>query len=271
MKGQKNTRRFGRLFRSPLTMALMCCAGISAATTAASAQYIDLSEPVTRPAEELMIGQTAYTQPAGTTQLILSGSQARTGESRNSSISARAEVGITDRLQVHGELPIDITDRSSSFSAQTGVSRAEVGAKYAITEYGAPVALSAGMGVEVPFASSDVTGDRPDAGPSYKPSLMIASGSGPVTFHADAEAELGQSSQALNYNVGTQYSLGSWVPSVEVNARAMENTSPEVYATPGLTYKFSDRAQLGAGAAIGLNDRSESVQMMAKFSMQLGQ
>jgi len=264
MKGKNITR-------SLLTMAMISCAGILTATSVAPAQRINMSENVSRPAEELVIGQTSYTQPEGTTQLILSASQDRTNDSRSSTVSMRGEYGVTDRLQLQGELPVDIMDRSSSsFSAQSGITRAQVGAKYGITTTHDPVALSAAMDIEFPFGSSDVNGERPSAGPTYKPALMLSTGSGPVTAHADAQAELGQPSRALNYNAGTQFSLGSWVPSVEVNARAMENSAPEVYATPGVTYKFSDRAQLGAGAAIGLNDQSESVKLMAKFSMQLG-
>jgi hypothetical protein len=245
------------------------CAGLH---LTASAQLIDMDENVSRPAEELFMGQTVYTQPEGTTQMIVSGSQNRTGDLRASHLSARAEYGLTDRLQLQAEIPLDITDRSSNFTAQSGVSRIVGGATYRMTSIGSPIAASAALDIEAPLAkASDVTGDRPAAGPMFKPSLIMATGSGPVTVHASAQAELGQPTRALNYGIGSQYSLGNWVPSVEVNSRAIENGRPEFYATPGVTYKFSDRAQLGAGAAIGLNDQSKSTQLMAKFSLQLGQ
>jgi len=264
----KNTPRSSRLFRSSLAIAAICL-GLHLNNATAPAQTIT-NEPLDRPVEELFIGQTAYTQPQGSTQMILSGSQARTGDLRNTNVIGRAEYGVTDHLQLQAELPFDITDRSSNFTAQTGVSRAQVGAMYSFMDRRDPVAISAGVDVEVPLgSSSDVTGDRPSQGPTYKPSLIVAGGTGITTVHASAQGELGQPSKAVNYSVGSMFNLGSWVPTMELNSRAQENIRPEFYATPGLTYKFSDRAQIGAGAAIGLNDQSQDVKAVAKFSLQL--
>jgi hypothetical protein len=266
----KNRRPLS-LRRSPWVLALACAVGLQVGSSAASAQVL-IGDGVSRPAEELFIGQTGYTRPAGSTELVLSGDPARTGESRNSHISAMAKYGISDHLQIQGMVPLDIADRSSNFTAQTGISRFQVGASYRMTADESPIAVTGAMDIEAPLSgtSHDVTGDRPSAGPTYKPQLIAAMGSGPVTVHANAQAELGQPTRAINYNVGSQYSLGSsWVPSLELNARSTENQRSEYYVTPGVTYKFSDRAQLGAGAAVGLNNQSQDVQVMAKFSMQL--
>jgi len=270
MKTNRITRRPAAILRAT-AIAITCCVGLHLNSSMASAQLIDMGDGVSRPAEELFIGQTGYTQPQGSTQMIVSGSHERTGDMRHSGVSMRAEYGLTDRLQLQAELPLDITDRSSSFAAQTGVSRIEGGATYRVTGDDSPVALSAAMDIEAPLAkATDVTGDRPANGPLFKPSLMAATGSGAVTAHASAQAELGQPTRAINYSVGSQYSAGSWVPSLELNSRAAENANPEFYATPGVTYKFSEQTQLGVGAAIGLNDQSKDAQIMAKFSVSLG-
>lgn len=271
MNRNKITRR-ATLLSKPWAIALLCCLGLGTAGSV-SAQEVILDRPADRPVEELFLGQTAYTQPEGSLQMIVSASQARTGDMRNSSIMGRAEYGVSDRLQLQASIPLDITDRSSGFAAQTGVNRIEAGAMYRLTDRRARVSLSAGMDVEVPFGegdvSRDVTGDRPDAGPTFKPSLMAASGSGRVTVHANAQAELGQPSRALNYSIGSMYNLGSWVPTLELNARSEENTRSEFYATPGVYYKISDQIQLGVGAAVGLNDQSEDVQVVGKLSVQI--
>jgi hypothetical protein len=267
MKVKNITRRTSSLVKGACAIALMCVG-----MHTASAQLIQMDEEVSRPAEELIKGQTVYTQPQGTTQMILSGSQIRSGDMRDSRVSARAEYGVTDRLQLQAEVPLDITDRSSNFTAQSGVSHVSGGATYRFTGIGSPVAVAAGMDVDVPLAkATDVTGDRPASGPMFKPSLIMATGSGAVTVHGSAQAELGEPTRALNYSLGSQYDLGNWVPSLELNSRAIENASPEFYATPGVTYKFSDRTQLGVGAAIGLNDQSNTAQIIGKFSMSLGQ
>jgi len=271
MKVKNRTRRPLGLIRGIYAVALICI-GLQFNIRTASAQLVEMGDGVSRPAEELFVGQTVYTQPQGGTQMILSGSQIRTGDLRDSRVSARVEYGLTDRLQLQAELPVDISDRSSGFTAQTGVSRIEGGATYRMTSIESPVALAAGMNIEAPLAkSTDVTGDRPAAGPIFKPSLIMATGSGPVTVHGSTQAELGQPTRALNYSIGSQYDLGSWVPSLEVNSRAVENAHPQFYATPGVTYKFSEKTQLGVGAAIGLNDQSNAVQVIGKFSMSLGQ
>jgi len=271
MKVKNIARQTSGLIRGTCAVALMCV-GLHFTSAPASAQLIDMSgDQVSRPAEELFSGQTVYTQPQGSTQMIISGSQNRTGDLRDSRVSARAEYGLTDRLQLQAEVPLDITDQSSNFAAQSGISHVSGGATYRMTNIGSPIALSAGMDVDVPLAkATDVTGDRPASGPMFKPSLIMGVGSGPVTVHASAQAELGEPTRAINYGVGSQYSLGNWVPSLELNSRAVENANPEMYVTPGVTYKFSETTQLGAGAAIGLNDQSKTAQLMAKFSVSLG-
>jgi len=260
------------LFRSPIALAAVCAVGMSLSRTSADAQLRSVrGGGVDRPAEELFSIQTPYVQPAGSTQMIIGGSHERSGDQRNSHIMGRAEYGLTDRIQLQAELPIDIGDRSSNFAAQTGVSRASFGATARVTEPQAAVALSAGMDVEVPFqgTSHDVTGDRPQQGPSFKPSLMAATGIGPMTVHASAQGDLGQSSRSINYGVGSMYNAGSWVPSVEVSAKSTESQRSQYSVTPGLTYKFSETTQLGVGAGIGLGDQAGSSNLMAKFSVRL--
>jgi hypothetical protein len=251
-------------------VAAICCFGLT--TTDASAQLRSVrGMGVDRPAEELFSLQTPYTQPAGSTQLIVGGSHERRDEARNSHIMGRAEYGLTDRIQLQAELPIDIADQQSGFNAQTGVSRASFGATARITEPQAAVALSAGMDVAVPFSNSedDATGDRPDRGPSYQPSLMAATGIGPMTVHASAKAELDQSERSLKYGVGSMYNAGSWVPSLEVSSKSVEDQRSEYFVTPGVTYKFSESTQLGVGADIGVGDLAGSSNLMAKFSVRL--
>jgi len=251
-------------------VAAVCCFGL--VSNDASAQLRSVrGMGVDRPAEELFSIQTPYNQPAGSTQIIIGGSHERMGDARNSHIMGRAEYGLTDRIQLQAELPIDIADQRSGYTAQTGVSRASFGATASITEPQSAVALSAGMDVEVPFANNDnnVTGDRPDRGPAYKPSLMAATGIGPMTVHASAQATLDQTGRSIDYGVGSMYNAGSWVPSLEVSSKSMEDQRSQYAITPGLTYKFSESTQLGVGAAIGLGDQAGSSNLMAKFSLRL--
>jgi len=273
MNTSKIFRNSSRFFKSTCAVALTL-AGLS---TAATAQTVVLDpdvayrgEDLGRPIENLFSGMTTYTEPAGGMEFSLSGGHARVGDDRNSSVSARVEYGITDRIQAHVSAPFDIVDRSTGMEARNGMSRLEAGAKVAVIEDNSPVALSIGGDIEVPLSSNYDVGQRPSAGPLFKPSLMVGGGGGSAEVHASAQAELGGDDNALNYSVGSIFNTGSAItPSLELSSRAQENASPQFYATPGVTYSFSDRAELGVGAGIGLNESSDDVQLMARFSFNL--
>jgi len=256
----------------PMAAALLCALGLGAGSAVSSAQsiYDEPSLTIDPPVESLFQGQTTYTREQGEARMEIGGTHQRSGEIRNNEIVGRAEYGITDHLQAQVSLPLDIADRSGGFSASTGMSRVEIGAKYSVLPSSSPMALSAGVDVDVPLASQDVTGSRPNAGPTFKPSIAVGGGTGSAQVQASLQGELGQPNRGLNASVGGMYSLGSIVPTLEFSSYATENETPEFYATPGVTYKFSDRTQLGVGAGIGLNDQSDDVQVMAKLSVGLG-
>jgi len=264
-----------------LGLALICCLGLGVLSTPSNAQSYDessyddasYSSSVERPVEDLFIGQTAHTQDQGDVQMSLSGAQGFDGTARSSQVQGRVEYGITNNLEAHASLPMEFFDQSgtSNYTAQSSVSRVSVGTQYAILGSTAPVNLSAAFDVDIPIGSQQsVSGNNLSAGPTYKPSLIVGGNVGSTAAYADAQAELGQSTRGLNYNVGVAHAFGSVVPTMELNAMSKENQRTSLYATPGVTYKFSDRAQAGIGAAVGLNESSKPVSLMAKFSMNLG-
>lgn len=274
MNTSKKFRNSKRVMKSTCA-AVLAIAGL---TVSSSAQTVVLDpdeayygEDLGRPIENLFSGMTTYTEPQGGLEFSLSGSHEREDDARNSSIMARVEYGVTDALQAHVQFPFDIADRSSGMEAQTGASRIEAGAKWNLIEDNSPVAMSIGGDVEIPLsANHDVSDKAPNAGPLYKPSLMIGGGGGSVEVHSSVQAELGAEDNALNYSVGSIINTSSkFTPSLELSSRAQENASPQFYATPGVTYSFNDRAELGIGAGIGLNEASDDVRLMARFSFNM--
>jgi len=278
MNAKHCIRRASQLIRSPWSIALICALGIHVTGSSATAQWASGSMDLRTPNPEPMYGQTAYSQSQGTAQMTLEGSHERSGDARYSQVMGRVKYGITDRLQAQALVPMEISDQRSNFTAQSSVSHGQIGAQYAITTASDPVALSAAFDVDVPLGSQQsvisrsqsALGSSLSAGPTFKPALMAATGVGNTQFQANAQAELGQATRALNYNIGAAHSIGNWAPSVELNARSAENAHSSFYATPGLYYSFSDRATLGAGVSVGLNKEATPVGLMAKFSMQLG-
>lgn len=265
MKTSKMFRNSTKRFLKITAAIAMSIAALG--TERASAQEVHFGEELSRPVENLFSGMTVYTEPQGGVQMSLSGSHERDSDIRNSSIMARVEYGVTDNLQAHIQMPFDIADRSSGMEARTGASRIEAGAKYSVISDNSPVALSVGGDIEFPLsANHDVSDKAPNAGPTFKPSLIVGGGGETMTVHASAQGEFGQPDRAINYSIGSIYNAGVVTPSLELSSRAQENAQPEFYATPGVTYSFNDNAQLGIGAGIGLNDVSDDVRVMATFS-----
>ena len=283
--------------RTPFALALACAVGFGVATEIASAQATAgtrrggssggsttgtsgggtsygveerryLPSELDKPIEEFFLGQTSYAQPQGSFQLSVGGAvEMGSGGFDMTGLQARGEYGITNNFEVHATLPVTMSQRTSQSgstepSLDPSFERIEVGALYALTPMNNPIALSAAVDVEVPIAStsSDVI---------VKPSLIGAYDFGPTELHADVQAELGGAARGLNFNAGLAHSLGEFVPTLELNARATEGSRPQMYATPGLYYNFSNRTEFGVGVPIGLNDISETG-IVAKLNFAFG-
>lgn len=259
----------------PWALAIMCCVGLASNASAQGVyQDYDFDVPaesqMSRPVDEFLMGKTVQTQSEGSLQMSISGSHERQGEvSRFNQIRARAEYGITDRLEGQLSLPLQISDQPGSYNAQTDIGDIEVGAMYSILRGDDPISLSAGVAAEIPIGEQmneqDIA-NRDEV--MWKPSLVVGKDLGAMQVHANLEGELGGNVQGLNYDVGTIFPIGAIAPTLEFNARTTESASPELYLTPGVFYNFSNRAELGLGAGVGLNEQSDDVRVMAKFNFQ---
>jgi len=269
-------------------MAIVCALGFPAIGSAQMSddsqsgyRYdLDAAPQISRPIQTFMMGRTVQTRNQGELQLSLGASHERMGESdgsqRFSEISAHAEYGLTDRLQLQAQLPYQIDDRQGSYNAQTNFGNAEVGATYSLLRGDDPISLSAAMDVQVPVGhqaslpANDNTLRNSDQ-TIWKPALIVAKDFGPTQVHTDLQAELGAgpSNRALNYNIGAVVPIGRVAPTLEFTGRTMDNRAPQFYATPGVSYSLSDRAQIGVGVPIGLNNQSTNSAVMAKFSFGL--
>jgi hypothetical protein len=227
-----------------------------------------LPSELDKPIEEFFLGQTAYTQPQGSLQATIGGAVDMGSDGMQmTGLLARGEYGITNNFEVHASLPVTLSQTSTTAGAETSLDpsfdRIELGAAYAITPMNNPIALTGALDIDVPLASgsSDAV--------IIKPSLIGAYDLGPTELHADIQAELNGAAQGLNFDAGLAHSLGEFVPTLEYNVRATEGQRPQMYATPGLYYNFSNRTELGVGVPIGLNDISETG-IMAKLSFAFG-
>jgi len=282
MKTMMMNRKPSRLVRKVCAFAVACTLALP---VAAQAQYmedeyygvdLDNAPQISRPIDQFFMGRTVQTQEQGTAEISLGVSHERSGSNmsdrRFNEVKARAEVGVTDRLQLQAELPYQIDDRPGTFDAQENVGNIEVGGMYSLLRGDDPISLSAGLDVQVPVgnqASLPSTDMRSSDQTIWKPNMIVARDFGAVQVHTNLEAQLGGASRGFSYDIGSVYSAGPVSPSLELNARTMEGATPQFYATPGLTYSFSDRAKVGVGVPIGLNDQSADASVVGQFSFQL--
>jgi len=269
METQKNERSNSIGYLKNVALGIVCAFGLYSAPASAQVRG-DVG--LNGNPNQIFTGRTVATQDAGEAQLQISGDHRRAGDSRLNTLMARGAYGITNSLQAQVSVPVDVYDQSSNYAAQTGVSRLEGGLTYQVTGKSEPLSLAAGMNIEVPLEGrqNNVIGEQPSAGPTFKPNLQLGTGIGYTTMYADVEATLGQDSRGLNYSVGAQTPVGAFRPGVELNARTMESSGPEFYATPGVFYSISSAAEIGVGASIGLNDRSDDSRFSAQLNMTLG-
>jgi hypothetical protein len=282
MKTTKMNQKPMRLIRTACSVAVACMLGLP---LAAQAQYMDedtygvAGPQISNPIDQLPMGRTVQTQAAGTTEISIGVSHERSGvdqgSNRFSEIKARAEVGVTDRLQLEAELPYQVEDRpGSSFNAQENFGNVQVGGLYSLMRGDDPISMSAGVDVQIPVGHQAASLPSSDLRSSdqtiWKPSLILARDFGPVQVHTNMQAELGSGIRGFDYDVSSIYPLGRVAPSLELNARTLQTATPQFYATPGLTYSFSDRTKLGVGVPIGLNNQSTEAGVVGRFSMQLG-
>lgn len=291
------------MLRTPFALALACAVGFGIATEIASAQTTAgtrrggtsgggstagtsgegsgtwygveerryLPSELDKPIEEFFLGQTAYTQPQNSFQVTVGGGvDVSDGGMDLTGMMARGEYGITNNFEVHATLPVTLSQQSTTTgtagesSLEPTFSRVELGAAYALMPMNDPIALTAALDVDVPIADN-----LADDAVIIKPAIIGAYDFGPTELHADVQAELNGAARGLNIDAGIAHSLGEFVPTLEFNSRATEGAHPQMYATPGLYYNFSNRTELGVGVPIGLNDISET-SIMAKFSMAFG-
>jgi len=269
METQKNERSNSTGYLKPLALGIICAFGLY--SVPASAQVRGDMGLNGNP-NQIFTGRTVATQDQGVAQLQVTGDQRRAGDQRLNTLQARGSYGITNNLQAQASVPLDIYDQSSNYSAQMGVSRLEGGLTYQLTGKTSPLSVAAAMDIEVPLAGrqNNVIGEQPSAGPTFKPSLLLGTGMGFTTMYADVQAELGQNQRGLNYSIGAQTPVGAFRPALELNAKTMQSSSPEFYATPGVFYSVSSAAEIGVGASIGLNDHSDDSRISAQLNMTLG-
>ncbi|WP_438037831.1 hypothetical protein [Sorangium sp. So ce128] len=214
------------------------------------------------PIEELFLGETAFPQEALELQITSAPRWERDGRQVGFRIPLLLELGITDRLQLGGELPLELARQDSGVVA--GLGSVELEALYnLVNERGLGLALSAGLGAALP------AGARELGAPGYalEPFVSLDKAIGRVHVGISASAEIrlpaaGSDATELSpgASLGLILPLGDVVPTIELAAEIEDTTS--LLLAPGVLWHPAPGLELGAALELGLAGETPDAGLM---------
>ncbi|WP_437477048.1 hypothetical protein WME75_27505 [Sorangium sp. So ce1014] len=237
--------------RAAISLGLLLAAS-TAAAPAEQERTEAAGEPARPPVEELFLGETAFPQEALELQVTSAPAWERAGRRVRFGIPLLLELGITDRLQVGGELPLELVRHDSGVAAGLGAVQAEVLVNL-VNDQALGLALSAGLEAGLP------AGARALGAPGYALSPFVsldkAMGGVHVAFSASAEVRLPAAPRdaaelGLGVALGVVWPLGAVVPTVELAAELDDAAS--LLLASGVLWHPARGLELGAALELGL-------------------
>ncbi|XXX72866.1 hypothetical protein WMF30_34980 [Sorangium sp. So ce134] len=258
-----------RRARPRLALGLLLAASMAAtpaASTAAAPPEQERDEAAGEPAqpavEELFLGETAFPQEALELQVTLAPAWERDGRRVRFGVPLRLELGITDRLQVGGELPLELVRHEGGVAAGLGAAGAEVLLNL-VSDQALGLALSAGLEAALP------AGARELGAPGYalEPFVSLDKAMGGVHVGLSASAELrlpAARGDAAELSPGVTLALvlpaGAVAPTVELAAELDEVASLAVAS--GVLWRPARGLELGAALELGLAGEAPDVGLL---------
>ncbi|HTN85387.1 MAG TPA: hypothetical protein VL242_16930 [Sorangium sp.] len=240
--------------RAPARPALGVLLAASTATAPAAPaprQVEATREPEQPVIEELFLGELAFPQEALELQIASAPAWRRRGRLVRFSIPLQLELGLTDRLQIGGELPLELVRDDRGVAAGPGVLRAE--ALYSFLDDRA-LGLTISAGIEAGFPA----GSRELGAPGYalEPFVSVHKSFGAVHLCLSASAEVTlpvARSDATEIGPGVALAAvlpaGDLAPTVELAVELDDATS--LRFAPGVRWHPARGLELGAALSLG--------------------
>ncbi|WP_437806986.1 hypothetical protein [Sorangium sp. So ce1078] len=237
-----------------------------AASTAAAPAEQERTEAAGEPAqpavEELFLGETAFPQEALELQVTSAPTWERDGRRVRFGIPLLLELGITDRLQIGGELPLELVRNERGVAAGLGAVQAEALVNL-VNDGALGLALSAGLEAELPAGAREL--GAPGYALSPFVSLDKAVGGVHVALSASAEVRLpaarGDAAElSPGVALGVILPLGAVAPTVELAAE-LEDTAALLLAS-GVLWHPARGLELGAALELGLMGETPDVGLL---------
>ncbi|WP_437756367.1 hypothetical protein [Sorangium sp. So ce1389] len=251
--------------RAPARPALGVLLAASTATAPAAPAPLraeDMREPEPPVIEELFLGELAFPQEALELQIASSPAWRRHGRLVRFSVPLQLELGITDRLQIGGELPLELARNDRGVAAGLGVVRAE--ALYSFLDDRAlGLTISAGVEAGLPAGSRELGA----TGHALEPFVSVHKSFGSVHLCLSASAEVtlpAAPSDAAEISPGVALAavlpVGDLAPTVELAAE-LDDAASLLFA-PGVRWHPARGLELGAALSLGLEDEAPDLGLL---------
>ncbi|WP_437677836.1 hypothetical protein [Sorangium sp. So ce131] len=218
--------------------------------------------PAQPPVEELFLGETAFPQEQLELQITSAPAWERDGRRVRFGVPLLLELGITDRLQIGGELPLELVRHDRGVAVGLGAVQAEVLANV-VNERALGLALSAGLEIGLPASARELG----PPGYTLAPFVCLDKAIGGVHVSLSASAEVGLPAagrSAAELSPGATLAvvspLGDVAPTVELAAELDDAAS--LLLAPGVLWHPAPGLELGAALELGLLGETPDVGLL---------
>lgn len=223
---------------SSLAPAIICALGI---VSLANGQSAGKKEEMI---QEFFFAERVYTEAKHEVQVTISADFRRSSAFSLSEIPLLIEYGITDRLQVEGDIPLYSKSNISGTSAERDIT---VGTLYSFLPDLDKFALTAGIALSFPRSSVDQAGEGKVR---ILPTVIIAKKVGQGEIHSGVSVAIGKPFETT-YNVAAVYPWARWRGTLELNS-VLSNKPHALLVSGGIIRQLGAGFELGVGSPVGL-------------------
>jgi hypothetical protein len=209
---------------------------------------------------ELFVGEKLYIQDKGELYLVLEGAFARTNDGKETEASGELKYGVTDRLQLSAEFPVERVNPDNGETHQ-GISDLTLAFNYNFLQSDK---FAAGVRSAFVLPTGD---DKRDLGGGefvWEPQILTATQIGKAELYIGVGGEIGEDHNAFTYSVAGAYPFGPVVGILEVTGVA-SGDEDTLYITPGFSWHVNEHIEIEAGVPIGVTNDSDDFQVIAKL------
>ncbi|MCP5054580.1 MAG: hypothetical protein GY940_45860, partial [bacterium] len=219
-----------------------------------------------QPLQELFQTETVYPQEKGELQLTLIANFNKKTHQNSLFVPMVIEYGITDNWQVEIESGSYLYKKNPAGKETFGIDVLEIGTKYSFMDIsGSGAHVAVGFEIGIPLGHSGENESIDEDSVEYEPFLVLAKDF-PHLNHSQLFTEVrlgfGEAGEGVefNWNSGFFIPVGSVCFTGELNYKGGDEK--EIYLTPGMVWNLPGAWELGGGAAIGLNENSDSFRVI---------